>query len=82
MSRKTTLTTVYSSRPSVQIPLVPPGGYPAYIEAHKVEYILEDAFAWSTHTRNFLQPTLQERGDMFELVYTTPPPETRVWRVR
>ncbi len=81
MSRKTTLTTIYSNRPSVQIPLIPSAGYPAYMRDYHVGYVLEDAFDWSTHTRYYLRPALAELPDTFQLVKVFGPPQTRIWKV-
>jgi hypothetical protein len=81
MSRKFTLTTLYSDRPSLPIPFRPPDTYPEYIGYLHIDYILEDAFEWSTQTRDYLRPTLKAYPQMFQLVYVTGPPETRVWKV-
>ncbi len=81
MSRKTTLTTIYSNRPSVQIPLISSGGYVEYIRDYHVSYVLEDAFDWSTHTRYYLRPALAELPDTFQLVKVFGPPQTRIWKV-
>jgi|GEM_PF-2975925 len=81
ISRKFTLTTLYSGRLSIPIPFRPPDQYPEYISYHGIGYVLEDAFEWSTQTRDYLRPALSAYPQMFELVYVTGPPETRVWKV-
>lgn len=81
MSRKFTLTTLYSDRPSLPIPFRPPDKYLEYIGYLHIDYILEDAFEWSTQTRDYLRPTLKAYPQMFQLVEVTGPPETRVWKV-
>jgi hypothetical protein len=81
MSRKFTLSTLYSDRPSMPIPFRPPDQYPEYINYLGIAYVLEDAFEWSTQTRDYLRPALSAHPQMFQLVYVTGPPETRVWKV-
>jgi hypothetical protein len=82
LSRKSTLTTIYSSRPSVLIPLIAPDKYPDFLRQNRVDYVIEDAFEWSTQTHDYLVPALRTHPEVFELAYTTAPPETRVWKVR
>ena len=81
MSRKSTITTVYSSRPSVQIPLTAPENYPPYFKQYNVSYIVEDAFAWSVHTINYLRPALRARPEQYKLLYTSGKPVVRIWQV-
>lgn len=82
MSRKSTLTTIYSSRPSVLIPLIAPEEYPRFVEENGVDYVIEDAFAWSTQTGEYLRPALRAHPDLFELVASVGSPVTRVWKVK
>jgi hypothetical protein len=81
MSRKPTIATIYSGRPSVQIPLVSPDKYPGYLDEYSVGYIIEDAFLWSTHTRSYLRPALRTQPELYEQLYITGPPVVRVWKV-
>jgi hypothetical protein len=81
MSREPSLTQIYANRPSLQIPLIPAGEYPDYLDGRKVDYVIEDAFTWSTHTRNYLRPALRGYPTLFSLVYSTPAPVVRVWKV-
>ncbi len=81
MSRKTTLTQLYADRPSIQIALMAPRDYPSYIKQNNIDYVLEDAFPWSTHTTNYLRPALRALPGMFKLVYQGGQPTTRIWRV-
>ena len=81
MSRKSTLTTIYAGRPSLLTPLIPPDDYPQFMRDNRVDYAIEDAFVWSTHTQQYLRPALRAHPEMFQLVYETSPPVTRVWKV-
>lgn len=82
ISRKFTMTTLYANRFSIPLPLRPPPQFIEYIDYHHVDYVLEDAFDWSTQTRDYLRPTLQAFPDRFELVGTVGPPTTRIWKVK
>ena len=82
MSRKSTLTQIYAGRPSVLIPLIPPGQYPDFVRQNHVAYIIEDGFAWSTQTVQYLRPALKANPGTFKLVDTiTKPVTTRIWQV-
>jgi hypothetical protein len=81
ISRKSTITTVFTDRPSVLIPLIKPSDYPDFIKKNHVTYILEDAFPWSTQTQQYLRPALQANLSSLKLVHTTAPPFTRIWQV-
>ena len=82
ISRKFTMTTLYANRFSIPLPLRPPPQFIEYIDYHHVDYVLEDAFDWSTQTRDYLRPTLQAFPERFELVGTVGPPATRIWKVK
>ncbi len=81
LSRKSTITEIFANRPSVLIPLIPPGKYPDFLRRNQIDYILEDAFPWSVHTVQYLRPALGAYPQMFQLVQTTAPPITRIWKV-
>src|SRR5439155_2380852 len=81
LSRKSTLVTVYSDRPSLLIPLIPPDKYPEFLRENNISYVLDDAFSWSVHTQTFLRPAISAYPQMFKRVDTTGLPITRVWEV-
>jgi hypothetical protein len=45
------------------------------------QYVLADNFRWTETTTYLLAPVLQANPELWELVFTTPPPEFYVLRV-
>jgi hypothetical protein len=45
------------------------------------QYVLADNFQWTETTPTLLGPVLQDNPDLWELVFTTPPPEFYVLRI-
>ena len=81
ISRKSTITEVFADRPSVLVPLIPPGDYPAFIRENHVAYVVEDGFSWSTQTQQYLRPAIRANPKLFKLVTTIGPVPTRIWQV-
>ncbi len=47
-----------------------------------VDYIILDNFAWTGTSRRYLVPVLQEKPELYDIVYQTPPPEFYVLKVK
>lgn len=52
------------------------------LRASHVTFILEDGFTWTRTTETYLAPAMRGAAESFALVFETPAPPARVWRVR
>jgi hypothetical protein len=52
------------------------------IFSSEVDYIIVDRFYWTNTTFEYLVPVLNQNRDKFDIVYTTPPPQTYVIKVK
>lgn len=85
LSRKSSVTELYADRPSELIPLIPPDQFLPWLESRRIDYVLEDSFAWSNHTTEHLRPALRLYPTRFRLIATIPAPgpqitPTRIWQ--
>ena len=79
------MTELYADRPSELIPLIPPDQFLPWLESRRIDYVLEDSFAWSNHTTEHLRPALRLYPTRFRLIATIPAPgpqttPTRIWQ--
>jgi len=85
LARKSSVTEIYTGRPTELIPLIPPDQYLGWLTSHHVRYVLEDSFAWSTHTIQYLRPAMAQYPAHFRLLASLPTavpadPPTRLWQ--
>lgn len=80
-ARKPYLVYLFDNRRAVAFPWSSAAAdWRSYLAQNNVSYIIEDSFSWSDVTDRFLRPVLRADPGAFHLVYTSPPPATRIWR--